>query len=206
MKKLTYLDTNKTINKKPTTVVEPALEVPVETSAVLAAIATLGHQINEVKQQNVEIRQQNVEIREQNLRLEAKVDKIAKNVLIIKEKVIGEFAGIEPKTMAELTADFEEVTEEEAFQEIVSHVKPFRAPRGKKAPKNNLRTSSMLKQWAEQPVSRAQEAAYGNWVGGVMAKVFGIKLNGWYHPKLEGVMTTLTNFYLYEREANGRMY
>ena len=165
-----------------------------------------------------------LELKRELALVHAKLDRVEANTIMIRDRVISEFEGIQPDTKQtieesilaviedpEVMSELEEFydaekqfqDEQKAFKNDFNHPGLQRRTRGSRL--GLIKPASFFKS-LNSKATKGELTAVGNWVSGVMGKVIGKPTFGKYPPVLKLVVSNLVDFYALERQSNGRMY
>lgn len=138
----------------------------------------------------------------------AKLDAIESHVILIHGKVVSDFHGIESDTKKaiESTAEMVQLTEEE----VETHQKLL-APTNKTKEavlyRKQIAYYSAAKELRSygKPLTKGEAISVGNWVSGVVSKMFGTNFKGKYPVAMRPLINQLVAYYAVERQSE-RMY
>lgn len=137
-----------------------------------------------------------------------KLDSIESHVILIHGRVVSDFHGIEEDTKKaiECTAELVDLTDEE----ILEHkklLKPTNKTREAVDYRKKVSEYSAGKELRSygQTLSRGEAISVGNWVSGVVTKMFNTNFKGKYPIIMRPLVSQLVGYYAVERKSE-RMY
>jgi hypothetical protein len=138
--------------------------------------------------------------------IEAKLNIIEKNTVTIMGSVVSDFTGISEATKTQIETLGNEIDSEEIKDFVVNPQftrKAHRNAAGTLVEKRVLAPSFKLTQYFNELGinTKGDRTSCGKWVGSVLAKIFQIRFNGRYSPKLEDLSKTLVDYYFVERTS-----
>ncbi len=164
---------------------------------------------------------------EQYNQLTARLDRIEKNTIIIRDRVLSQFEGISPQTKSEietLACDaMDNKGEILAEAEVFNPQNPqYKTPefKAKRREIREYKLSDTINSY-NSPVDggtfyvsnsgreipeRGYISACGNWVSSVVSQMLGTNLKGYYPTPIRPLVDSLVGFWVCERSESGRLF
>jgi hypothetical protein len=131
---------------------------------------------------------------------------IKSSVLIIKGFVISDFEGVSQGQKAQIEAEAEKINDAAAVDFVKNPQFTRKITRNSSGQLVEKRVKADIYSTAKYfntagLKSRGARSAAGNWVSGILTKIFGVKFNGQYPPYFEALINCLLDYYFVERNS-----
>jgi hypothetical protein len=138
--------------------------------------------------------------------VESRLERIEQNTITIMGAVVTDFEGVSENSKQKIEKEGNDVNaavvvdfaENPQFRRKVTRNKTTGRQTEKLVAVPSLK---LTEYYNDIGATKAQRSAAGNWLGGILSKIFDTKFNSRYHESLRGLAEALLDYYFVERDS-----